>query len=93
MSGSSQRKSEAQAKVAADFLRLDPVFADWFLSYWKTFVHSVDYRSGIYLTLDEERAAGPINYVAYAALALTNLGKRSTDCTSRVKARHRSSTR
>ncbi|KAJ6023753.1 hypothetical protein N7540_004550 [Penicillium herquei] len=34
---SGRRKSEVQAKIAAEFLRLDPVFAGRLMSHWKKY--------------------------------------------------------
>ncbi|KXG48999.1 Terpenoid synthase [Penicillium griseofulvum] len=103
MSEPAQRKSEAQAKIAAEFLRLDPTFGSWFLPFWRTWTKATEdirklefasldeylksrvvdvsgswtlailqWGTGIYLTPGEEKIIGPINYIAYAELALVN---------------------
>ncbi|KAJ5766240.1 uncharacterized protein N7511_003856 [Penicillium nucicola] len=54
VSEKAQRKSEVQAKIAAEYLRLDPVFGEWFISRWETFTKSVeDVRSTEFASLDE----------------------------------------
>jgi hypothetical protein len=126
MSEPARRKSEAQAKIAAEFLRLDPIFGSWFLPFWRTWTKATEdirklefasldeylksrvvdvsgrytyllspvpklfsdwvivgqgyswtlailqWGTGIYLTPEEEKIIGPINYIAYAELALVN---------------------
>lgn len=37
-----RRKADVQAKIAAEFLRLDRVFGSWFLSRWEDFLQSTD---------------------------------------------------
>jgi hypothetical protein len=54
VSEKAQRKSEVQAKIAAEYLRLDPVFGDWFISRWETFTKSVeDVRIAQFASLDD----------------------------------------
>lgn len=54
ISPKAQRKAEVQAKIAAEYLRLDPVFGEWFLNAWQTFTASVqDVRSLEFPTLDD----------------------------------------
>lgn len=54
VSEKAQRKSEVQAKIAAEYLRLDPVFGDWFISRWETFTKSVeDVRIVQFTSLDD----------------------------------------
>ncbi|KAJ5306782.1 hypothetical protein N7508_005797 [Penicillium antarcticum] len=54
VSEKAQRKSEVQAKIAAEYLRLDPVFGNWFISRWETFTKSVEeVRSTEFASLDE----------------------------------------
>lgn len=49
-----QRKAEVQAKIAAEYLRLDPVFGEFFLKAWQTFTTSVqDVRSLEFPCLDD----------------------------------------
>ncbi|KAJ6032730.1 hypothetical protein N7540_003462 [Penicillium herquei] len=102
-SDSARRKAEVQAKIAAEFLRLDPIFGNWFMSYWRKWTKSTEdirrrhftsldeylefrvidaagiwtlailrWGTGIYLTPEEERTTGAINYAAYAELSLVN---------------------
>ena len=53
-SDKAQRKSEVQAKIAAEYLRLDPVFGEWFLQKWQTFTACVkDVRSLEFPSLDD----------------------------------------
>jgi hypothetical protein len=53
-SASAQRKSEVQAKIAAGFLSLDPVFGEWLFAYWKTFLQSTeDVRTREFAGLDD----------------------------------------
>jgi len=54
MSESARRKSEAQAKIATEFLRLDPIFGNWFLSFWRTWTKATeDIRKLEFASLDE----------------------------------------
>jgi hypothetical protein len=54
LSEAARRKSEVQAKIAAGYLRLDPEFGRWFLSYWEKFTQSMhDVRSLKFATLDD----------------------------------------
>ncbi|KGO78266.1 Terpenoid synthase [Penicillium italicum] len=54
VSPKAQRKAEVQAKIAAEYLRLDPVFGEWFLKAWQTFTASVqDVRSLEFPSLDD----------------------------------------
>ncbi|KZN86668.1 Fusicoccadiene synthase [Penicillium chrysogenum] len=54
VSDKAQRKSEVQAKIAAEYLRLDPVFGEWFLNKWQTFTACVkDVRSLEFPSLDD----------------------------------------
>ncbi|CDM32996.1 hypothetical protein DTO013E5_5797 [Penicillium roqueforti] len=54
VSAKAQRKSEVQAKIAAEYLRLDPVFGEFFLKAWQTFTASVqDVRSLEFPSLDD----------------------------------------
>lgn len=54
VSPKAQRKAEVQAKIAAEYLRLDPVFGEWFLKAWQTFTASVqDVRSLEFPNLDD----------------------------------------
>jgi hypothetical protein len=54
MSEPARRKSEAQAKIAAEFLRLDPIFGSWFLPFWRTWTKATeDIRKLEFSSLDE----------------------------------------
>ncbi|OQE91319.1 hypothetical protein PENNAL_c0010G00185 [Penicillium nalgiovense] len=54
VSAKAQRKSEVQAKIAAEYLRLDPAFGEWFLKKWQTFTACVkDVRSLEFPSLDD----------------------------------------
>ncbi|KAJ5193267.1 hypothetical protein N7449_009409 [Penicillium cf. viridicatum] len=54
VSPKAQRKAEVQARIAAEYLRLDPVFGEFFLKAWQTFTTSVqDVRSLEFPSLDD----------------------------------------
>jgi len=50
----SRRKAEVQAKIAAEYLRLDPVFGEWFFKKWEVLAQSSqDVRSHEFTGLDD----------------------------------------
>lgn len=49
-----RRKSEVQAKIAAGYMRLDPVFGNWLVSCWEAFTKSTeDGRNLEFASLDD----------------------------------------
>lgn len=52
-SDAGRRKTEVRAKIASEFMRLDPFWASWFLESWKKFTQSIqDMRSLKFEDLD-----------------------------------------
>lgn len=52
-SETTRRKTEVRAKIASEFMRLDPFWANWFLGSWKKFTQSIqDVRSLKFEDLD-----------------------------------------
>ncbi|RJE25610.1 geranyl-geranyl pyrophosphate [Aspergillus sclerotialis] len=70
-----RRKSEVQAKIAAEFLRLDRVFGNWFLSYWETFAKSMqDVRNLEFESLDDYLAYRVVDAAAIWTTSILRWG-------------------